>query len=298
MPHLMFINYSWYLIVHARNYWKLGWTSVEIQLRFNTSWNSTHLHVKFSTAPFAYIVEAQLKFNSWMRGEIHQLKLNSFACEFFNWSTCLRSWSSTEIHQLKLNSFACEFFNWSSCLHSWSSLKFNSWMRVEIHQLNASWNSPVECELKLTSWMRVETHQLKLNSFACEFFNWSICLHSWSSTEIQQLNASLNSPVECELKLTSWMRVETHQLKLNSFACEFFNWSTCLHSWSSTEIHQLNASWNWPVECELKLTSWNWTHLHVNFSTVHSWNSTEFQLSLGWNSLVESPMFFFVWDHD
>ena len=212
----------------------------------------------------------------------------------------------------------------------WSSLKFTSWMRVETHQLNASWNSPVECELKLTSWnwthlhvnfqlihlltllklnwnstvecelkltsrMRVETHQLKLNSFACEFFNWSTCLHSWSSTEIQQLNASWNSPVECELKLTSWMRVETHQLKLNSFACEFFNWSTCLHSWSSTEIHQLNASWNWPVECELKLTSWNWTHLHVNFSTVHSWNSTEFQLSLGWNSLVESPMFFFVW---
>ena len=210
MPHLMCINYSWYLIVHARNYWKWGWTSVEIQLRFNTSWNSTHLHVKFSTAPFAYIVEAQLKFNSWMRVEIHQLKLNSFACEFFNWSTCLRSWSSTEIHQLKLNSFACEFFNWSTCLHSWSSLKFTSWMWVETHQLNASWNSPVECELKLTSW------------------NWTHLHVNFSTDPFAYI-------VEAQLKFNSWMRVETHQL---------------------------NASWNSPVETEL-ICMWIFQLIHL-----------------------------------
>ena len=149
MPHMMCINYSWYLIVHARNYWKLGWTSVEIQLRFNTSWNSTHLHVKFSTAPFAYIVEAQLKFNSWMRVEIHQLKLNSFACEFFNWSTKLAyvveaqlkftSWNWTHLHV----NFSTDPFAYIVE----AQLKFNSWMRVETQQLNASWNSPVETEL-------------------------------------------------------------------------------------------------------------------------------------------------------
>ena len=48
-----------------------------------------------------------------------------------------------------------------------------------------------EAQLKFNSWMRVEIH-LKLNSFACDIFNWTICIHTVveAQTEIQLLNAS------------------------------------------------------------------------------------------------------------
>ena len=59
----------------------LVWNQIKRTYIFNTSWNSTHLQVNFSTAPF----EAQLNFNSWMRVEIH-LKLDWFTREIFNCS--------------------------------------------------------------------------------------------------------------------------------------------------------------------------------------------------------------------
>ena len=133
-------------------------------------------------------------------------------------------------------------------IHAITSMRTNGNSTVQ-QELKINWDSTVACEL-----ICMRNFQLAFNPRSTRIF-----AYSWSSTELQHLNA-------------------------NSFACEIFN----SHS-TRVQFAYLHI-----VEAQLSLNSWTWAHLHVNFffKLLHSWSSTELQLNLGWTSLVESLSFF------